>query len=487
MSYRLLRPTLSALLLAGATLAAPLEAAVLLVTKTADTADGACDVDCSLREAIIAANATPEADTVILGAHTYTLTRVGANENLSTSGDLDIASDVAVVGAGAHATIIAADHADRVFDVRPNARLDLVGLTVEGGSASGHGGGVLVDSEVAELALRGVELARNQASGSGGGIYLAGTATIEASTLAENLAAGGNGGGLLVAGTGSAELVNSTLYANEAAIGGGLYSEENGEATLTETTIHANDAAVRGGGVVGISTPFLSFSVPVFTRSIVAGNTAATDPDCSGNVKSNGDTLVGIACAGFDDGPGDLLGSSGTPLPAGLGAFGDQGGPTNTVALLADSPAVDAAATCAATDQRGVVRPVDAGCDLGAFELTTACVNDGQRLCLLDGRFAVSVDFATAQGASGAGRADLLSDESGTFWFFRPENRELFVKVLDACTQFDRFWVFASGLTNVAVTLTVVDTATGETKVYENPQGEAFAPQLDTDAFATCN
>src|SRR4029453_4363971 len=69
----------------------PAYAATYTVTKTADTADGACDADCSLREAVIAANSTPiTADTISLPAGTYTLTRSGANEDAGSTGDLDI-------------------------------------------------------------------------------------------------------------------------------------------------------------------------------------------------------------------------------------------------------------------------------------------------------------------------------------------------------------------------------------------------------------
>jgi hypothetical protein len=61
------------------------------------------------------------------------------------------------------------------------------------------------------------------------------------------------------------------------------------------------------------------------------------------------------------------------------------------------------------------------------------------------------------------------------------------IKVLDACVSpFDRFWVFAAGLTNVEVSLTVTDTDSGERRHYRNLPGRAFIPIQDTDAFATC-
>jgi hypothetical protein len=58
--------------------------------------------------------------------------------------------------------------------------------------------------------------------------------------------------------------------------------------------------------------------------------------------------------------------------------------------------------------------------------------------------------------------------------------------VLDACVGFDRYWVFASGLTNVEVLIKVTDTETHHVRQYFNPQGKPFAPIQDTNAFATC-
>jgi membrane-associated phospholipid phosphatase len=112
------------------------------------------------------------------------------------------------------------------------------------------------------------------------------------------------------------------------------------------------------------------------------------------------------------------------------------------------------------------------------------CAADDTTLCLTGGRFKVQARWQTAQGASGAGHGASLGTDSGRFWFFDDDNTELTVKVLDACDGFDRFWVFASGLTNVETTLTVTDTQTGRVRQYFNPQGKAFAPVQDTSAFA---
>jgi len=115
----------------------------------------------------------------------------------------------------------------------------------------------------------------------------------------------------------------------------------------------------------------------------------------------------------------------------------------------------------------------------------TGCVPSPTRLCL-GGRFGVEVTWRTFRGETGSGHAELLTGDTGTFWFFRPTNVELLVKALDACTFNDRFWIFAAGLTDVEVEITVTDTAAGESRTYLNPQQTPFEPILDTDAFATC-
>ncbi len=106
-------------------------------------------------------------------------------------------------------------------------------------------------------------------------------------------------------------------------------------------------------------------------------------------------------------------------------------------------------------------------------------------MCLSGGRFRLTAGWSTAT-ASGSGAAVPLTDDSGYFWFFSSSNIEMVVKALNGCGFNSRFWVFAGGLTNVDVTLTVTDTRTGAVKAYRNSQGTAFQPIQDRGAFATC-
>lgn len=113
------------------------------------------------------------------------------------------------------------------------------------------------------------------------------------------------------------------------------------------------------------------------------------------------------------------------------------------------------------------------------------CTADATTLCLGGGRFKVQAQWNTGT-ASGPAHVVSQTGDSGQLYFFDPDNTELTLKVLDGCSVNDRFWVFASGLTNVEVRITVTDTETGRIRQYFNPKGKAFAPVQDVSAFATC-
>ncbi|MFN2633864.1 MAG: hypothetical protein ABR610_10645 [Thermoanaerobaculia bacterium] len=113
------------------------------------------------------------------------------------------------------------------------------------------------------------------------------------------------------------------------------------------------------------------------------------------------------------------------------------------------------------------------------------CTPDANSLCLNSGRFKVTATWQSAT-ASGTGTAIPGSSDTGQFWFFSSQNVEMVVKVLNGCGFNQRYWVFAGGLTNVAVTTTVTDILNGTVKVYTNPLNAAFQPIQDTAAFSTC-
>lgn len=143
-------------------------------------------------------------------------------------------------------------------------------------------------------------------------------------------------------------------------------------------------------------------------------------------------------------------------------------------------------ATATVTDNR----TSDAYAVLGQRQSASAvsggpCTPDALSLCLSNGRFKVQATWQSTT-SSGVGTAIPGTSDTGQFWFFSASNVEIVVKVLNGCGITNRYWVFAGGLTNVKVTLTVTDMQNGTVKTYINPLNTAFAPIQDTAAFATC-
>jgi len=113
------------------------------------------------------------------------------------------------------------------------------------------------------------------------------------------------------------------------------------------------------------------------------------------------------------------------------------------------------------------------------------CIDGPRTLCLNDGRFELRLNWTT-QDDAGDATAVRQSSDSGLFWFFRPTNLEMLVKVLDGCAVNGHYWVFYAATTNVGFSLRVTDTSTGTDKTYPHTRGTAAPPVLDTGAFATC-
>ena len=119
---------------------------------------------------------------------------------------------------------------------------------------------------------------------------------------------------------------------------------------------------------------------------------------------------------------------------------------------------------------------------------TADCVTDETTLCLTsDQRFQVTVTWRDFEDNTGPGKVIPFDPvDSGLFYFFGPDNAEILLKVLNACTFNDHFWVFTAATTNVEYTITVTDTKEDVTNTYSNPLGERAAAVTDTTAFATC-
>ena len=228
-----------------------------------------------------------------------------------------------------------------------DADLDIIDSTVDNNSAS-HGGGIYVQSGGGSIHvnLDKSTISNNEATVNGGGIY-----------------------GYALSGDCSITLTNVTISGNSAISGGGVYhwGGASGTANLNiiASTISTNTASFLYGGVYNTVVVGGSGSAAItMTHSILGNNTGG---DCHNN-----------AGAVFNNNEYNIIesdtGSCGTSFFAGdpgLGPLQDNGGPTYTHALLEGSQAIDAIpqTSCLLTnDQRGVMRPLGYGCDIGAFE-----------------------------------------------------------------------------------------------------------------------
>lgn len=264
------------------------------------------------------------------------------------------------------------------------------GVAVRGGTATlGHdriarnsGGGLSIGTGTVTLAKS--TIAGNSARDGGGISLVEGSLTVDASTITNNTATGLGGGvfnrsdNVFRRGGASISLRNSTVSGNSAGFGGGIANSPDAGAAglgLRNTTVTDNSASQQGGGIYQDGPENdEDFGSLGLVNSLVAGNHAPTAPDLgvfSGFLSARFN-LIGIGAGssvanGVD---GNLVGAAASPIDPRLGALADNGGPTNTHALLAGSPAIDAGSTpdCPAADQRGVSRPQGSGCDIGSYE-----------------------------------------------------------------------------------------------------------------------
>ena len=448
----------------------------LTVTRT-DDRNATCDsgVDCSLREAVNAANAAVTSDTINFaipagsagctsGVCTITLTlgEFVVNDG-PTAGALTITNST-----GASNLLISGNNTSRVFFLVSGANLTISGATITKGNGTGTtssgfnvgGGGILNNGT---LTLTNSIVSGNMTSNSGGGIYNdGGTTTLTNSTVSGNTATNGRGGGIYNL-NGTTTLTNSTVSGNTSGNGGGILNQSgtltltgstvsgntsgnsgggilnlDGTSTLTNSTVSGNTATSGGGGIVNDSFDAIAIlnltSVTVTGNSstettctfcaggisnfggianlkntIVALNTAANasaPPDFGGDIAAGSSfNLIGngTGTTGISNGDADSnqVGTAASPIDPKLAPLANNGGATQTHALLFGSPAIDKGNSFGlTTDQRGFTRPVNNftipnatggdGADIGAFEVqlapTVATVSVGGRVMTASGR-----------------------------------------------------------------------------------------------------
>lgn len=362
---------------------------------------------------------------------------IGHTISLASSGDsimvtaatyfenLVITKSLAILGSGRLTTVIDGEGSDSVVIVdNSNARVALSGFTIRNG-ASNNGAGIWNNGR---LGISGCEIVENSANGGcklgvnclGGGIYNEGNLTIRRSHVADNKAGDsqgryGEGGGIysvfatttiirstidgnhgfagagIEAILGTMTIESSTISSNFSG-GGGAGIDNESTTAIDNSTISGNNSSGVGGGINNGGTLVLSNSTVAentapfeqgagirnwsgttrLQNTLVANNSQADN--CIGAMLSNGYNLSSDDTCNFN-GPGDLNNTD--PM---LGRLRDNGGPTQTQALLRGSPAIDAGNPSGCvdgqghllkTDQRGAPRPdpEDQHCDIGAYEL----------------------------------------------------------------------------------------------------------------------
>lgn len=392
------------------------QAAIYTVTKTADTNDGVCDSDCSLREAIAAANASADNDIIefsTLFSSPQTITLSGTELVIGANGSLTIN------GPGANLLTISGNNASRILVSSANAVININNLRFTAGNGAGaansgrggaiynFGGTMVISNSIitgntaanggglnnaassspavnANLTLNNCIVSNNTSTSSGGGLqnFSTSTVTINNSLFVGNTSGGSVGGGGAQL-NGGIRITNSTFANNNSpgGSGGGIYSNGTLGAVLTNVTIVGNTSTSAGGGINRATT-----NVNFYIRnSIVAGNNgAASSPDVANStngIDSEGNNIIGNVGTSTGWESSDLLNTN--PM---LNPLGNNGGFSNTFLPMPGSPAINNGQNCVVnqsctannppipvnTDQRGVNRPQGGTVDIGAVEVAVS-------------------------------------------------------------------------------------------------------------------
>ncbi|MFI4954010.1 MAG: choice-of-anchor Q domain-containing protein [Burkholderiales bacterium] len=350
----------------------------------------------------------------MLPAGTYVLTRPPSGSDGDDSGDLNLTTPasgnpvITIAGAGAATTIIDANQIDGVLFIDLSRTAIISNVTIRGGYTAYYGGGV---ENRGALTLDRVSVTQNHNGDLGGGIRNSGSLVLRNSSLIDNDSSLG-GGGLF--NDQDAYVSASTFAFNTAYEGGGIYNYRR--LILIDSTIALNEALTDGGGILGVedsdSATNIYSSTIVFNdadedrdgvgsgggvhilagnastgfnlrNTLVTGNTYANSPQTDDCYTDSGAALdsYGVNLIGSSDGCTiSTVTGFWDYFSGSLGGLQNNGGPTDTVALLnlGYNNAIDAGAypegctddqgNTILTDQRGFARTAGAWCDVGAYE-----------------------------------------------------------------------------------------------------------------------
>ena len=361
------------------------------------------------------------------GAFTLTDSNVSNNTSLYGGGGVYIYSDPTSVTIAN--TTIADNTADNTAGgilANFTGDLTIIDSNISGNTADGGGGGGLYANHNGDLTITDSTMLNNTSGTSGGGgaawVTNDGSATISGSTFSGNSTQ--SWGGAFYFGTGGQEITisnslfndnssasaggaldfdarnlivtinNTTIVGNTSgADGGGIWKDDGGSLTINQSTITENTASTNAGGIYisNGASPSLVLSGTIVSNNTVTGlGPRALPADFSGGTDISMDwvegdvltldhSLVGIISDNAESEITDLGGNVRSSTP-GLSALADNGGLTQTMALLSTSAAVDAGPSPVATfvgnefDQRGTpyVRIYNGQVDIGAYEIQPA-------------------------------------------------------------------------------------------------------------------
>lgn len=325
-----------------------------------------------------------EGTLVITGSTIENNTSAGSGGGVATAGDLTIAGSSVSNNTGT-------ESGGGIW-LDEGGEVTVSDSHIDGNSTLGGGGGVELAGDD-QFTITNSTINDNSAESGGGGIDIIQDApvTVRNTTIANNDAHDYVGGGIAQTTLVPLTIDRVTFSGNTALSGGGISLLYNGPTTITNSTFSGNSVAENGGAIWrnsatpvtvlnstiagnsgdGIFTDYAGGTF-AFKNTIIANNAGG---DCAfangGHLTSQGHNLASDATCNLNA-ASDL-----EETDPKLGPLADNGGDTQTMALLPDSPSIDAGTDtgCPATDQRGIERPADgddegtATCDIGAFEL----------------------------------------------------------------------------------------------------------------------
>ncbi len=312
-----------------------LEPPSFVVNSTGDTDDGACDPlgqgtgnqDCTLREAIAAANLIGTGAVVTFDRTVFS---PSSPQTITLASTLPvIITPTSIVGPGASQLTVSGAGRVRVFQVNASRSASIAELTIANGNAlnagTGEGGGILnegnglltvsrcvladnlattgggIYSAAGELTVTDSTIETNSAS-DGGGVYIAAyaRAAISLTLFRDNFATGGRGGAIATSSGATATILKCLVEKNAGDLGGGV-ANSGGTMMLIDSTFAGNSAAQSGGAVYQDAVPAFSSAGLSVTRCTLHGNSAAdgggiysgyvsldlSDSTLSGNAASN--------------------------------------------------------------------------------------------------------------------------------------------------------------------------------------------------------